>query len=113
MSSSGATGGDQCNRRRLREQPRLKVMPTDARQKSAGTGQGRPGWRRLESTTMEVYTPAHTPMPRNFSSADRMGRQLSMQSRHQPSIHRWSESHRERARRMAHMRLPGGCRASA
>ena len=83
MSSSGATGGDQCNRRRLREQPHLKVMPTDARQKSAGTGQGRPGWRRLESTTMEVYTPAHTPKPRNISSADRLGRQLSMRSRHQ------------------------------
>ena len=42
MSSSGATGGDQCNRRRLREQPHLKVIPTDARQKSAGTRQGRP-----------------------------------------------------------------------
>ena len=34
MSSSGATGGDQCNRRRLREQPHLKDMPKEARQKS-------------------------------------------------------------------------------
>ena len=46
MSSSGATGGDQCNRRRLREQPHLKVMQADTRQKSRGTRQGRPEWRK-------------------------------------------------------------------
>ena len=52
MSSSGATGGDQCNRRRLREQPQLKVMPKEARQKSK---RNRARTTRVEETQLYIY----------------------------------------------------------
>ena len=108
MSSSGATGGDQCNRRRLREQPQLKVMPTDARQKSK---RNRAMTTRVEETQVNhngsQYSSPHSNTKNVRQAQAGRGRQSGMWSRHQPGIHRWSVSHRERARRMTHIRLPG------
>ena len=102
MSSSGATGWDQCNRRRLRAQPQLKVMPADARHKIIGTEQGRPGWRKetgvtlLDSHNGSLYSSPH-PSAEEFRQAQTgWGGNQACGPGINPAIHKWSVSHRER-----------------